>query len=65
MDVVFNNQKHSVSRLNLVAIILKHLNGIFQGSHDRGWKFETRPMVEKARRANNLCRGADVGLRQI
>ena len=65
MDIVFNNQQNSISRLDVVAVILNHLDRILHGCNGRGWKFEARPVVRKAGCVDNLRGRTDIGLRQI
>src|SRR5260370_2586547 len=65
MDVVFNNQQHSISRLDVVAVVLEHFDRILHGGHDGDWKFEARPMVRKTGCVDNLRGRADIGLRKI
>src|SRR5260370_15744798 len=65
MDVVFNNQQHSISRLDVVAVVLEHFDRILHGGHDGDWKFEAPPMVRQTGCVDNLRGRADIGLRKI
>src|SRR5207237_365754 len=65
VDIILNDKEHSVSRLNVLPVILKDFTGIFYGGDGRYGKFQPRPVGSKRTGTDGLSRWPHVRLRQI